>query len=161
MTTTRLDDALNEVDEVYNTLVDIANDIIAPYVKDVNSLINEAETYINNLTIDYLRDLMLKLSLKAFQLCEIKEKATIKAVCAESIRKEKYAVKFGGLSGSVASKENEALTSISYEILAETTYDLVGNLLKTKLDEVHRVVDSIKTIIMSRMQEAKLTNVGE
>jgi hypothetical protein len=39
-------------------------------------------------------------------------------------------------------------------------YNLVANLLKTKLDQLHRLVDALKSILMSRMQETKFMNIG-
>ena len=45
------------------------------------------------------------------------------------------------------------------EILAEEIYTLMANTFKVKLDEIHRVVDTLKSVLMSRMQEAKLTTV--
>ena len=40
--------------------------------------------------------------------------------------------------------------------MTEAVYDLVAALLKGAQDECHRVVDALKTVLMSRMQEAKL-----
>jgi hypothetical protein len=31
---------------------------------------------------------------------------------------------------------------------------------KTKLDSLHRLVDTLKSVLMSRMQEAKFMNIG-
>ena len=67
-----------------------------------------------------------------------------------------HANAYGAAEGTAAAKENLAVLSTSSELLSEEIYDLVANLFKVKLDEAHRVVDSAKTVLMSRMQEAKL-----
>lgn len=156
-----LQEALNNVDLVYNDLVEIAESITEYYTKDLDLLVQQAQEHINSMTNDSLREFMFKLSLQAYSFGEIKERSSIKAYCAEILRKEKFAKEFSTSDGSVAAKENKALLSISDEILAETVNDLASNLFKTKLDSIYRLVDAIKTILMSRMQEAKLSNIGE
>ena len=79
---------------------------------------------------------------------------------ADAIQKERLATVFNGLDGSAAAKEKLALVEVSEEIVAETLYSLIDNLFKTKLDQIHRLVDSLKSILASRMQELKFTNIG-
>lgn len=152
----QLNKALDSVDMVYNDLVVIANSIIDPYVQPINEYINQA-TDKDNLSNDEIRELMFRLALKSYSFSEIKEKSSLKAECAETLRKESYAKKFNSLDGTVAYKENQAIVETSEELLTETIYELVSDLFKTKLDELHRVVDVLKTILMSRNSEAKLS----
>lgn len=152
--------ALDSVDMLYNDLVEIANDIVKKCTRNIDSLIDGAIKNVNNLTNAYLQDLMLKISLVSFNFSEIKEKSALKATCAESLRKEAYAKEFTMGEGAVATKENNATLNISNEIMAEAIYDLVSSLLKTKLDESHRVVDAIKSVLMTRMQEQKFMNAS-
>jgi hypothetical protein len=55
-------------------------------------------------------------------------------------------------------RENTATIESSAEILAEEIYTLVANMLKTKLDELHRIVSTLQSVLMTRMQEAKLSS---
>jgi hypothetical protein len=100
------------------------------------------------------------LQLKAYGIAEIKEKAALKAELAEIIQKEHFAISFNGTDGSAAVKDKIATIATSSEIVTEALYNLIASLLKTKLDAVHRLVDVLKSILMSRMQEAKFMNVG-
>ena len=152
-----LEQALENTETVYGDLVSIANEIIEDYTKEVNSLISGAIARAESLTNDDIRQLILQLVLKSYTFSEVKEKSILKAECAEALRKEAYAKTFNALDGSNAVRENTALVEVSDEILTESIYNLVSSLLKTKLDELHRVVDALKTILMSRMQEAKLS----
>ena len=102
----------------------------------------------------------MRIQLKAFEISEIKEKAALKAELAETLQKEKFAVSFNGLEGSAAVKDKLALVETSAEIVTEALYNLIANLLKTKLDQLHRLVDALKSILMSRMQETKFMNMG-
>lgn len=152
-----LKQALDNLDMMYEQLVAIANDIIDSYTKDIDKVIEETTNNVERLSNDDLRNLMLKLSLMSFTFSEIKEKSALKAECAEALRKEAYAVKFNEVDGNNAVKDSTALIETSDEIVVNAVHDLVSSLFKTKLDELHRIVATLQSILMSRMQEAKLT----
>lgn len=156
----KLKEALSNIDMMYNDLVEIANKIVIIYTKDIDDLVSNAYNNVNNLSNEDIRQLMLKLSLKSYSFGDTKEKSSLKSKCAETIKKEAYAIKFNEIDGTVAYKENTATIEISDEIVSNAIYDLVANLFRTRLDEIHRVVDSLKSVLVSRMQEAKLSSMG-
>ena len=151
-----LEQALTNTEMTYSQLVNIANDIVGEYTKDIDNVVKDAYENINNLNNDNLRHVIITLSLKSYMFADIKEKSALKVECAEALRKEAYAIEYNKAEGAVAARENTATINISDEILTESVYNLVASLFKTKMDEVHRVVDSLKTVLMSRMAEAKL-----
>ena len=138
----KLNIALDELEISYKDIVEMANDIVGEAVSDV----------------DNIRNTLLRLSMRAYAVGEFKEKATMKSELAETVRKQKYAIEFNGAEGSVAAKDNTAIISSAESVIVEVLYNLVSSLLKTKLDEAHRCVDTLKTILMSRLSEAKLSN---
>ena len=151
--------ALNTIDETYSELMSVANDIFIRTTMDVDELMRSAYNDIENMSNDLIRSVMLKLSLRSYTFSEIKEKSAFKASLSKTIREEAYAKLFNSSEGTVANRENTATIGVSAEILAEEIYTLVSNMLKTKLDELHRVVSTLQTILMTRIQEAKLTSV--
>lgn len=151
--------ALESIDQTYDSLIEIANDIFEQTSKEVDEMMIGAYEDSEKLSNDAIRDLMLKLSLKSYTFSEIKERAAFKAVLGEVIRKEEYAYNFNQSEGTVAVRENNATIETNAEIIAEEIHTLVANMLKTKLDEIHRVVNTLQTVLMTRMQEAKLTSV--
>lgn len=151
--------ALDNIDITYDEVIDVATDIFKTFLSDIDNIIEVAYNNIENMSNDAIRDNMLRLSLSSYSFSEIKEKATFKAVLGETLRKESYSRNFNCTDGTVAVRENTAIINTSAEILAEEIYTLVSSMFKTKLDEMHRVVDSLKTVLMSRMQEAKLSSV--
>lgn len=155
-----LKEALDNVDMLYEQLIDIANDMVKSYSKDMDTLISTASENIGTFTNSALQDLMLRISLMSFTFGEIKEKALSKAACAEYLRKERYAEAFIAAEGAIAVKENNATLNISDAIISEAIHDLVASLFKTKLDEAHRIVDTIKSVLMTRMQEQKFMNTS-
>ena len=156
----KLETALNNVETTYGELVDIANGMLNPMFEPINMIISRVNASVNAMSIDQIRDYILTIQLKAFEISEIKEKAALKAELAETLQKEKFAVSFNGLEGSAAAKDKLALVETSAEIVTEALYNLIANLLKTKLDQLHRLVDALKSILMSRMQETKFMNIG-
>lgn len=156
---TQVSKALDNIDAAYDDLIDIANSIVDDITGDMNNMIQSAYDNIENLTNEDIRNILLKLSLRSYSFSEIKEKAAFKATLGETLRKEAYAKSFNVTEGTVAVRENTSIINTSAEILAEEIYTLVANMFKLKLDELHRIVDSLKSVLMSRMQEAKLTTV--
>lgn len=156
---TNVTKALEGIDTTYNDLMEIANEIFDATTRDVDDIMARAYNDIEKLSNDAIRDLMLQLSLKSYTFSEIKEKSAFKAILGEVIRKEEYAHNFNQSEGTIAVRENNAIIETGAEILAEEIHVLVSNMLKTKLDEIHRVVNTLQTILMTRMQEAKLAGV--
>ena len=156
----KLQEALTNVETTYKELVEVANDILKDIIGPANKLISEISANANNLTVEQIRDSILSLQLAAYQLAEIKEKSAMKAELAEALQKEKFAVNFNSFDGSAAVKDKLALVANAPEIASSALYNLIASLLKTKLDSLYRMVDSLKSILMSRMQEAKFSQFG-
>lgn len=154
-----LNQAMDNVETTYSEVVDLATDILTEFTEDIDALMDKAYTNIENLSNDAIRELLLSLALRAYSLGAIKDKSAFKATLAETLRKEAYATQFNQTDGTVAVRENTAILNTSAEIVVEQVYDLTSSLFKTRLDEVHRVVDSLKTVLTSRLAEAKLTNI--
>lgn len=155
-----LSEALNNVEATYSEIVEIANDMLSEIFTPINNLIGEIRNAGAGVPVDSIRDYMVRLQIRSYEISDIKEKSALKAECAQAIRKEKYARTFNAAEGTVGIKDNTALLQSSEEIIVEALYNLVASLLKTKLDEVHRMIDTLKSILMSKMQEAKLAMNG-
>lgn len=154
-----LNEALEATNTTYNELVDIANDIVNRCTKNVDPIIESLKKNIETLTNDDLRNYMLELSIRAWSFSEIKEKAELKSEISKILKQEAYAVEFNKAEGTVAVKENIANLNISSEILCQCVNNLVADILKTKLDEIHRIVNAVQSVMVSRMSEAKLSNL--
>ena len=157
--TKELSQAIDNVEITYNEIIDIANESVKELTGDLDELLENVYHGVENLTNDGIREIMLRLSLRAFSFSAIKDKAGLKASLAETLRKEAYAKQFSTLDGSVAAKDTRATLNISEQIIVEQIYNLTAALFKTKLDECHRCVDTLKTVLMSRLSEAKLTTI--
>lgn len=156
-----LTNALENCSMVYMDLTKMAKSILEPLTEEANNLIAGIKGNINNMSNDMLRNSILQLSLTSYSFSEVKELSSLRVSCAEILKKEKYAMSFNEADGSVANRENSAVLNSSEEAVVEALYGLVASMLKTKLDEIHRVVDTMKTVIMSRMSEARLSAISD
>ena len=157
--TKELSQAIDNVEITYSEIIDIANESVKELTGDLDELLENVYRGVENLTNDGIREIMLRLSLRAFSFSAIKDKAGLKASLAEILRKEAYAKQFSTLDGSVAAKDTRATLNISEQIIVEQIYNLTAALFKTKLAEAHQVIDTLKTVLMSRLSEAKLTTI--
>ena len=149
--------ALDNVEMAYSQVAEIASSILEEILKPVDNIINVMGTDINSLSLEQLKDYMWKLQHKAYTLSEVKEKSLLKAELAEALQKEKFASSFNEADGAAAVKNNIALLESSEEVVVQALYENISNQLKTKVDQIHRMVNVIQSIIMTRMQEAKLS----
>lgn len=152
-----IESALDQVELTYGEVIEIANQMLEPILTPINDLISVIGEDINSLSLDQLKDLMWKLQYKAYVLSEVKEKSSLKAELAETIQKEKAAQRFMEVDGTAGAKANMALIDTSEETVVQLLYENVSSQLKTKLDQLHRLVNVIQSILMTRMQEAKLS----
>lgn len=156
--TKELSAALDAVEMTYEQVEEIANNILLNLLTPVNQIAATIKSQIENLSIDSIRYYMLQLQLETFQLSELRDKAAVKAQCAEALKKEAYAKSYLIQEGTQSQKDSSATISISENIVAECLYELVAALVKTKVDHSLRLIDTLKSILMSRMQEAKINN---
>lgn len=152
--------ALEYVELTYTEVKQIADSMLAPTFEPINSLISEVSASAENMPVELLRDYLLRVQLAAFSICELKDKASIKASCAEAVRKEAYAESYLAKDGTQSAKDASATIEISENIIVQCLYELVAALVKTKLDSLYRMADTMKSILMSKMQEAKFLNAG-
>lgn len=157
----KLKDALNAVEITQDELLDIADGIINEYTSECNELIKEARENIESMNNEYIRQLMIKLSINSYSFSEQKERSQLTAECAEALMKEKLSKEFLAIDGTVALKDKQSTLNSSNEIVANMMYEYIASMLKTKLDEIHRVVDTLKSVLASRMAEAKLNKITD
>ncbi len=158
--TDKLNEALANVQMQYSNLVEISDGVLAKDFGPIDELINYIRENSYSASIEQLRNWILDVQFRAYSLSETKEKALFTADLAEAIQREKFAISFNGKEGSQGIKDKLALIETSEETVSQLLYALIANRLKTKLDQLHRIVDSLKSVLMSRMQETKFMQIG-
>ena len=151
----RIQVALDELDATYKDLIVIANDITERYFKQSDDIVKDLYKRVEELSDEDIRQAILKLSFASYSLGETKERSTFKSELADTIKKVAFSEKFNSAEGAVAVRENSAIIDTADETLVSKIYDYVSADFKTKLDEIHRVVDSLKSVLISRQAMAK------
>jgi hypothetical protein len=152
-----LNKALEAVEMTYCQIRDIADNMLAVPFEEPNRIVSFIQANIESMSIDMLRDSILRLQLAVYSLSELRDRSSIKASCAEAIRKEAYATAYVVQEGTSGVKDSNTTIAISENIVVQCLYDLVASMVKTKVDMCLRLIDSMKSILMSRMQEAKIS----
>lgn len=151
-----INDNIGIVNQVYSALNSQAKEIVKEYTRTIDTTIKDIKDNINNLSNNQIRTYVLSLSLSAYDLGELKDKTNMSSEIASIIVDEAYASSYNAQTGTVAQRENSATLSISKEKATSTLFKLVASMIKTKLDEVHRIVDTLKNILISRASDRKL-----
>ena len=93
MNTKNLDAALEKVELTYSSIVNIANDMMQSTFEGIRQLVNTIDSKVSTMTVDELREYMLRAQLRAYEISELKDKTAIKAACAEAVRKDNNELK--------------------------------------------------------------------
>ena len=151
-------DGMSNIQVIYNSLNSQAKEIVKNYTKQIDDLIKKVSENVNNLSNEDIRNIELQLSLMAYDLGELKDKTSIAAEIAEIIQDETEADAWNTATGNNEQRKNTAILASSKEKAVAKLYKLVASQIKTKLDEAHRVVDTLKSILISRASDRKLTD---
>ena len=156
----KLNEALNNLETTYQELVEMANQMVKPITENADKLIKFLEDHVENITTNQLRNKMLEVQLAAAAIAGVREKSARKAQLAEALQKEKYATSFGKAEGTAAAKSSFATLESQPEEIMEILYNLITNLIKAKVDQLHRLVNIMQSVLMSRRQESKYLNMS-
>jgi len=157
MTNLNLNEALNYIQMTYEEFIDVADEMIKEFCGKSDNLAQRLNNSIDNLSEAEINNYILKFSLESYNLAGIKDKSLTKYDCAEMIKKYEYNKSLLSQEGTAAVKDANASISVASNQLAEIMYSYISTTLKTKVDEIHRVVDALKSVLISRMQEKKIS----
>lgn len=156
ITDKELETNIEQVNNVYEALNSQAKSVVKEYTKKIDDIIKNIRENLINLSNDQIQTYMMQLSLCAYDLGELKEQSNMSAEIASIIKDEAYADSYNTQEGTVAQRQNSATLAVSREKATTALYELVAGTIKTKLDETHRVVDTLKNVLISRASDRKL-----
>ena len=143
------------VNDVYKDIGKIAKKLVDEKSKAIDDLIKTLSN-VESLSDEEIRKYMLKISLESYSFGEIKEHSIMKQDCAVALMKETQANIFNSETGTAEVRRNKSITDSNAQITVNILYNSIANLMKTKLDEAHRVVNTLNSILISRAAAAKL-----
>ena len=152
----KIDQANNDVNEIYFQLSDAAKETIGEIVKPIDDIVKELSKGINLFSNIELWDFQLRLGIESYKLANIKEQSSLKEACAEALYKEGLAKSYAEATGAAETKKQASILASIEKQAVSMLYSSISGILKAKLDEAHRLVNIIQNIQISRAAEAKL-----
>ena len=152
----KIDQANNDVNEIYFQLSDAAKETISEIVKPIDAIVKELSKGINLFSNTELWDFQLRLGIESYKLANIKEQSSLKEACAEALYKEGLAKSYAEATGAAETKKQASILASIEKQAVSMLYSSISGILKAKLDEAHRLVNIIQNIQISRAAEAKL-----
>ena len=143
------------------TIENIVNDIVNSYTKELDEYVNKIKSVLDDdtdgLTEHDLNQIMIKLCSYMYFIGSKQELLGIRADISDALRDEKYNLAFMSATGTVASKESQALNAIKEEEVIKVIYNRAYKIMKNKYAAVDKWIDAIKKILSMRI---KLMEVG-
>ena len=152
----KIDQANNDVNEIYFQLSEAAKETISEIVKPIDDIVKELSKGINLFSNTELWDFQLRLGIESYKLANIKEQSSLKEACAEALYKESLAKSYAEATGAAETKKQASILASIEKQAVSILYTSISGILKAKLDEAHRLVNIIQNIQISRAAEAKL-----
>lgn len=142
-------------DETANELQTIVSDIVNKQCKNLDIIIKKMSN-IEALSNDELRKLMAQSSVESYIISAFRDQSALRELCANALYKEGIANSYNTATGTVEAKKNSSITDNVEKQMVSILYSNIYDTLKTKVDEAHRLTNTISNILISRMTEAKL-----
>lgn len=118
------------------------------------------EDGVEQLTLEELNNIMLRLSAYNYFLAGRLEKAGIKSSVAQAIRDEAYNKAYREqLNGTIAQKQAVANETIVDEEVINILYSRLYKALKAKYDSCVRLIEGLRKIITAKVEEIKLSQI--
>ena len=153
--------AKKEVSDIYKQLKPIVKETVNKNTKEVDAIIDKIKKNFTTLTNKELQDYMLQLSIESYYLAERKDMSLLMQECAIALTKGAQADTFNSTAGTQAVRSNQAIVESMDKQVVAMIQSAVANDMKSKLEESHRIVNVLSSILISKNAENKLKGVRD
>ena len=142
----------------------ILDDLVKEYTDAMDEYIDKIRVFleagVEQLTLEELNNIMLRISTYNYFLAGRLEKAGIKSSVAQAVRDEAYNKAYRNhITGTVEHKKAIANESIVDEEVINIIYGRLYKLLKSKYDSAVRLIEGLRKIITAKVEEMKLAQI--
>ena len=154
-----------KVDIDSSKLEEIVDDIIKPYVEDLDNYVQFIRDILkdgeNPPTAQELDDFCMNLSVFIYYASGMQEQLGIKDDIAKALYREMYnSCRDSIEKGTVADKDSLAELASQQEYLTSVLYKRSYSIVKSKVASAQEILSSIKKVISRRLAETQLTRIG-
>ncbi len=154
-----IEQAKDNVNELFKNLAPLVQELVDKYSFELDKIINKISKS-DALTNDELRNYILALSVESYLFGISKDASILKQECATTLMKEGIAQEFNNATGTQQARNNTSMINTTDKQVVNLLFNAVANMMKTKLDETHRMINALNSILISRNAEAKLAGNG-
>lgn len=146
-----------QLNAILDGLVKDYTDAMDEYIDKIRVFLEDG---VEQLTLDELNNIMLRISTYNYFLAGRLEKAGIKSSVAQAMRDEAYSKAYRNqVSGTIEHKKAVASEAIVDEEVVNIIYSRLYKLLKAKYDSAVRLIEGLRKIITAKIEEMKLTQI--
>lgn len=156
-----IENAKQEVAEVYKSLQPIVKEVVSKQSKEIDFIIDKIKKNLTTMTNKELQDYMLQLSIETYYFSQIKDLSVLKQECAIAVSKGAQADIFNKTVGTQVVRSNQAVIDSMDKQVVSMLQSAVANCMKSKLDEAHRMVNVLSNVLISKNAENKLKGVKD
>ena len=151
----------NKVEEDSVVIEGIVIDIVAKQTQEIDDYILKIKRVLEedseDLTLDDLNRIMIRLCSYAYFLTSKQELMGIRQDISEAIKAERYNTAYMNINvGTVAKKTAEANEAVKEEAVIALIYSRVYKILKGKYESTNRMIDAVKKVVSARLQTMQL-----
>lgn len=159
--TMNIDKANKETIEFYKNLKPIVDEVVSKNARPIDELVKKIKKNLTTLTNKEIQDYMLQLSIETYYFATIKDSSILRQECSIALLKEGQANTYNGSEGTQSYRNNQAIIQNVDKQAVNILYNAVVNCMKSKLDESHRIVNVLSSVLISKNAEAKLKGVRD
>lgn len=161
----KLSNNRKKVEEDSAQLQAIVDDIVKPYVEDLDKYIAFVKDVLkdgeNPPTAQELDDFCMNISVFIYYASGMQEQLGIKDDISKAIYREMYnTVRDSQTSGTVSDKDTIAELASQTEYLTSVLYKRAYSIVKAKVAAAQEILSSVKKVISRRIQEAEITRIA-
>ena len=149
-------EAKKEVKQIYKDLSPIVKETVRKNSKEVDAIMENIRKNLDTMTNQEIQQNMLKLSVECYYLSERKENANLMQDIAIALNKSSYAEAYNGNEGTQQQRANQAIVDTADKEIVKILQTRISDSLKGKLDEAHRMCNTLSNVLISRNAENKL-----
>lgn len=151
-----IDQANQDLVELYKDFKPIVDQIVDKHTKELDKIISKIKNSLDdNLSHQELYSYMMQLSVETYYMSHSKDMALLRQDCAETLMKAKQAEVFNETVGTQVVRNNQAIMDTIDKQVINLIHRAVANCLRTKLDEAHRMCNTLANVLISKNAENK------
>ena len=156
-----INEAKKQVSETYAMLKPIVKETVSKNTKELDSIVNKVKKNLTTMTNKELQDYMLQLSIETYYFSERKDMSLLMQECAVALSKGTLADIYNRTTGTQAYRNNRAIVDSMDKQTVAIIQSAIANCMKSKLDEAHRIVSVLSSVLISKNAENKLKGVRD